>query len=168
MIEFKGEISKECKLYLLKREARALFISAIITVLIVGMPILIVGFVWEKNYLWFLILCFMAFIMFSLPMISLMMPKSREKSINQIHAKVPLKVTISDDIIEVEYEEKYLEATTSEVTKIIDVGDCYILSTRYFQREGYYCACQKDLLTKGTLEEFEELFADKIVRKKKS
>ena len=166
MIEFKGEISKECKLCLLKREARALCISAIITALIVGIPILIVGFVWERNYLWFLIICFMALIMFSLPMISLIMPKSREKSINKIHARTPLRVTIRDDIVEVEYEEKYLEATVSEVTKVIDVGDCYILATRYFQREGYYCACQKDLLTKGTLEEFEELFADKIVRKK--
>lgn len=164
MIEFKGELSKENKLYLIKRDAIGLFIISIIMALIMGIPMLIVGLVWEKVFLWFSLMAFMMPIILGLSLILLIIPKSREKLANEIRPNTPIKVTIIDDIIEAEYEEKYIEIMVSEVRKVIDVGDLYIL-VGYPSRDGHYWACQKNLLTKGTLEEFEELFADKLVRK---
>ena len=35
----------------------------------------------------------------------------------------------------------------------------------YFPSQWSNCICQKDLIIEGTIEEFEKLFEDKIVRK---
>lgn len=35
----------------------------------------------------------------------------------------------------------------------------------YFSNKVLNCICQKDLIVEGTMEEFEKLFEDKIVRK---
>ena len=49
-----------------------------------------------------------------------------------------------------------------EVKKVIDYGFCYHF---VFKRSDPYFVCQKSLLTQGSLEEFEALFEDKIVRR---
>ena len=49
-----------------------------------------------------------------------------------------------------------------KVKKVIDEGDCYqIIYVEYSNA----IICQKDLLVQGTLEEFEEIFKDKLVSK---
>ena len=45
-----------------------------------------------------------------------------------------------------------------------DYGEFYFLSFPMGKKSGNF-VCQKDLLTQGTLEEFEKLFDGKIVRK---
>ena len=55
----------------------------------------------------------------------------------------------------------------SKVKKVIDAGDWYYV---VFSRLGDLSnafVCQKDLLTQGTLEDFEKLFEGKLVRKYK-
>ena len=50
------------------------------------------------------------------------------------------------------------------VTEVEDWGDCYRILFGSPRRKSMFL-CQKDLITEGTIEDFEELFADKIVRK---
>ena len=60
--------------------------------------------------------------------------------------------------------ETYTEvASIDDVYKVIDYGEFYKLCFPY-GKISYKFICQKDLLTKGSLEEFEELFAGKIVK----
>ena len=50
----------------------------------------------------------------------------------------------------------------NSVKEILDYGEWYYFIFNYEDRDPYF-VCQKDLLTQGTLEEFEALFEGKIV-----
>ena len=47
--------------------------------------------------------------------------------------------------------------------EVIDMGAWY--KFKYNLTINVFTVCQKDLIVEGTIEEFEELFADKLVRK---
>ena len=51
----------------------------------------------------------------------------------------------------------------SDVLEVTDMGTWYKISLNL--KYNSFFACQKDLIVEGTIEEFEELFADKLVRK---
>ena len=51
----------------------------------------------------------------------------------------------------------------SDVLEVTDMGAWY--KFKYNLTINVFTVCQKDLIVEGTLEEFEELFADKLVRK---
>ena len=53
-----------------------------------------------------------------------------------------------------------------KVKKVVDYGAYYFIYMRRLDPNNGI-VCQKDLLTEGTIEEFEELFKDKIIRKGK-
>ncbi|MDE6201764.1 MAG: hypothetical protein K2M47_07840 [Clostridiales bacterium] len=78
---------------------------------------------------------------------------------------MPTKVSIMSDIMissgkDFEYGRYY-----DDVKKVIDYGEWYHM-VFYFPHKIVYYVCQKDLITEGTIEEFEEYFKDKLVRKK--
>ena len=50
------------------------------------------------------------------------------------------------------------------VQTVFDYGKWYHFKFDYTNRDMYF-VCQKDLISQGTIEEFEELFKDKIERK---
>lgn len=58
----------------------------------------------------------------------------------------------------------FVEVSTGEVKKLVDYGKYYYILYGGVNRA---IICQKDLLVEGTLEEFENIFAGKIVRKLK-
>ena len=51
----------------------------------------------------------------------------------------------------------------STIKSVEDYGEWYYFIFNYADRDPYFI-CQKSLLSKGTIEKFEELFADKIVK----
>lgn len=51
----------------------------------------------------------------------------------------------------------------SKIKKVIDTGECYYIAFKGNDLHSSFIAC-KDLLVEGTLEEFEEIFSDKIVK----
>lgn len=51
----------------------------------------------------------------------------------------------------------------SQVEEVVDVGGGYIIKFYHEHRTDFFL-CQKDLLVKGTLDEFENFFKDKITR----
>ena len=61
--------------------------------------------------------------------------------------------------------ETYTEvAHINDVSKVVDHGDFYQLVFPYGKKTNKFI-CQKDLLTRGSLAEFEALFIGKIERK---
>lgn len=80
----------------------------------------------------------------------------------------PIKITIYNDYISV--ITKSINKISNEgcgidnVSVVKDIGNAYSIKfkgTKSFR----YCVCQKDLLTKGSIEEFEKLFCNLIKRK---
>ena len=80
---------------------------------------------------------------------------------------LPTRVVISDDGYITSYGEKFeLTNPIDTVAVVIDCGEWYHIS--WNRKVGFgpeRFICQKDLLTHGTIEEFEKLFEGKIVRK---
>ena len=63
-----------------------------------------------------------------------------------------------------EYRKGAGSRSIDDVKKVIDMGRFYDIIF-YFPNQWANCICQKDLIVEGTIEEFEKLFEDKIVRK---
>lgn len=77
----------------------------------------------------------------------------------------PKKVTIEDTYIAYETSENNMEFDISKIKQVVDYGDFYYVVFYTGMLFVIGAMCQKNLLTKGTLEEFETLFEDKLVRK---
>lgn len=100
-------------------------------------------------------------IIFALIPISLCIPKSKKEKL----AMLPKRIYIEEDHI-VCIAEKYSESKLiQDVKRVIDHGEFYELSFPFGKFSEKFM-CQKSLLSKGTLEEFEALFEGKIVRRK--
>ncbi len=83
-----------------------------------------------------------------------------------IIAHLPTRVTIDDEALR-RYgngEENYAGREVIDVKKVIDRGNFYEIIF-YFPHKDCFFICQKNLIVEGTIEEFEELFADRLVRK---
>lgn len=78
----------------------------------------------------------------------------------------PTEISINDETVIIHGETFHQEREISQLKRIIDFGDCYKMEF-VFPHKSFSCLCQKNLIVKGTLEEFEERFADIIVRKAK-
>lgn len=78
-----------------------------------------------------------------------------------------ITIKITSDYIVGKYALKraaFDEIPTYKVKKVLDYGEFYyIMVNRFDFANGVYC--QKSLITEGTIEEFEAIFKDKLVRK---
>ena len=90
----------------------------------------------------------------------LRIPKSEKEK----RTLLPKKIYVEDEYIvcvgEAYEESKFID----DVAKVIDHGEFYELVFPFGNASDKFI-CQKGLLTKGTLEEFEQLFSGKITRK---
>ena len=79
----------------------------------------------------------------------------------------PFKITIENETITVEGkgEDAYICRQIADIKKVIDCGNFYYI--KFYFPYNYNCVCQKNLISYGTIEEFEQIFEDKIVRKVK-
>ena len=77
---------------------------------------------------------------------------------------LPQKIYITDDGIIVSQSEKSKrEDSIDRVKNVKDFGEWYEINFSGNKYKGYF-VCQKDLLTKGSIEEFEKLFEGRIER----
>lgn len=94
--------------------------------------------------------------------IGLMLPKILTKK--EKEKITPQRVCIKNNII-ISHSNELIESRYIEdVKEVKDYGEFYYL-TFPFGKYSYRFVCQKDLLSQGTLEDFEALFEGKIVRK---
>ena len=151
MIVFEGQISGKCKEGVLRRGAKHSFIGGLITAILFAIPTVVLAFKIDLIILLFFI------VLVPFPFLAAIPPK--EKHYPMVF---PSKITIDIQTGEMTTQSSqfYAESSIAEVVKILDMGEWYHIYVK--SKDGRFI-CQKDLLTNGTLEEFEEFFKDKII-----
>lgn len=153
MIEFKGELSKTCKDFVVKNEANCARRAAII----VCIPLAAFDIWWSvSNHLIYLI-ALPALVM----AVFLAGIKSNEKGYGLIMTK---RVMIENNYLECEGDQFHDIKSIDRVKSVIDYGEWYKFEFSLPGNSQRFI-CQKDLITQGTIEDFENLFADKIIRR---
>ncbi|MGN1094738.1 MAG: hypothetical protein ACI4SC_07135 [Candidatus Neoclostridium sp.] len=153
MIEFKGELSANCKKFVLSEETKVARLSAIIP----SIPMAIAD-IWISLSVDLFYLIFLPVLIFIVVLAGL---TPKEKSYGLIMTK---KVELCDDYLSSEGEKFEEVRVLDDVKCVVDYGDWYKIYF-YFPHKSLRFICQKDLLVKGTIEEFEEMFAGRIKRK---
>lgn len=164
MVIFRGKVDPKINKSQMKRTSQQagsiLIIIAVcvITILLVLVACKVVTFSESKEtFVWLGILLVLSILLIFSPTPS-------------IHEKTGWYVNIEIDGTRVRAERPYhlgtpfVEISTGEVKKLVDYGKYYYILYGGVNRA---IICQKDLLVEGTLEEFENIFAGKIVRKLK-
>lgn len=152
MIEFRGNVSKQCQAYILKKLIKIWVFSGLFTAIIVSILLLLLAFFWNK----------MAFLFLMVPIAIAVVFCCVPQLVIKNH-RAP-KIKIENDYFIVESGEDSQIRNIEDLKEIIDMGDWYDI-VFYFPNKSPYFVCQKDLIIKGSIEEFEELFANKIIRR---
>ena len=153
MIEFSGEISGQTLNYILKQERNRGLVAACIVSVLTAITIVVVAVTYDTVY----------FIGLAFPVIFVVISIFAKPGKSTYHSILPQRVYIEEDILVSENEKFSFSRKLDQVENVIDFGEGYYI-TFY---SAYRCpkfVCQKSLLTKGTIEEFENLFSDKITR----
>lgn len=164
MIEFNGKISKKCQNYICKQEAVPGLIGCLIGVILVLLPATVIASIYFSQMRIMVVVCgillsavilffgyYSPFMKGTLPLIT------------------PIRIVITDNGEITSYGENFeLANSVADATVVVDYGEWYHISftrnTKIGLGNGRF-VCQKDLLTQGTIEQFEKLFEGKIVRK---
>ncbi len=155
MIEFKGCITGNAEQYFWKR-SRNILRNILITVILVLFPAFFVTAILVGHLGILIIYALLSASM----LLSLLIPKSKKEK----NAWLPKRIFTDEEYI-VCTSEKYEEfKLIQDASCVIDYGDFYYIVFPFGKISDKF-VCQKDLLTQGTLEEFEALFDGKIERK---
>ena len=153
MIIFKGNISGNTKKFMINKIKQTSFISMLFPCIPIGVLMLILTLRSDWIFSIGLFVCVL------IPFITLLPPSQRTlKSIT------PIQIIINGNAITSIGENFKYTNELSNIKKVLDYGEWYCFSFKYTYRNPTF-VCQKDLLTEGTIEEFESLFKDKIVKK---
>jgi len=149
MIEFNGEISGNSRKFIFRTQSRAMLIATSITAVIFLIPTILAAIYWDALALLFII------------------PLAMMVGFSFIHYDnfVPKRIFIDTEEETIVHLSKQGERfhILSSVKCVKDYGEWYHFEFNYSDRDMYF-VCQKSLLTEGSIEEFEELFADKLVK----
>lgn len=158
MIEFYGELSDNCKLAQAKKISKNNGIMFLIVTITISIPALIFGTI---NGVWYYALALIALFVI-ITVFAFITPKNRILSF-----KVPTKLIIEKDTIStttIGGKNPIKTKPLAKVKKVIDLGEWYDIIFKFGDITNSW-VCQKDLIVKGTIGEFEELFENKLVRK---
>ena len=153
-IEFAGELSDQTRKYILLRDFKQnLLIDLIIMAIFLPLAILL-----GPSALSYLIL-------FSLLVVSvfIIIPPSKKTQAETL----PTSIVIEDGIMVVTTPRQRVVKSVSDVEKVLDTGYLYHILFIASEKTQLF-VCQKDLLVTGTIEDFEHLFEDMIVKTVKS
>ena len=153
MIRFYGEINKESQKFIAKKMLRLGLYAMIVLLIVVGFPSILAGVFFD---IWF----FTIFTGMGM-LVALFLSYYTRKDY------YPNLITIDNNQICAELGKGMATRTFDDVKQIIDYGEFYDIIF-YFPNKVLNCICQKDLIQEGTIEDFEELYKDYIVRKYKS
>lgn len=155
MIEFDGHITGAAEKHFQKK-AGDFVQKTLIVGMVVASPIIILFS--QKMQSWLPMAAYGLF--FVCILLTLRIPKSKKERT----AVMPKRVYTEEEFI-VCVADTYEEyRNMGDVKEVRDYGDFYELVFPFGKVSDKFI-CQKDLLTKGTIEEFESLFEGKIVRK---
>ena len=91
--------------------------------------------------------------------LAILIPQSKRER----RAMMPSQISMDDEYIEYTSHRTKEYRRISDVKVVRDYGDFYDVIFPVGKISDFY-VCQKDLLTQGTLQEFEKLFEGKVVR----
>ena len=155
MIKFQGELSLKSKAFLFKKS----IISNFIILTLPACFLLALAFLLANTIKNIIYIC-VALILF-LFLLAFVYENSKEaKKEREVQT-----VCIIDNEIEmykngtIDYQRKQLD----DVKEVLDMGEFYWIS--FYLPKSIYFICQKNLISEGSIEEFEKLFRDKIVKK---
>ena len=158
MFEFNGKANENVVKYLRKKELKILMFSlafafAILTPIIVFVTV-------KYNLFRVLIAYFSSWAIILFVAVPLQIHSAKKSTLDYL----PNRIYSEDEYI-VFVANKYEEYRNKEdIKEVLDFGEFYDL--KFVYGKGYlYFICQKDLLSKGTLEDFEAFFDGEIVRK---
>ena len=155
VIKFCGEISGKCKQYLLHRESKHGLIAGFITATIFSILAILLMISVHWVFVIFLPILIVMALLAGLPpnknSYDLIMPSS-------------VAIYFEKGILISQSNKFYHEQSIDEIKYIVDYGEWYHIF--FFNRNGRFI-CQKKLICQGTLEDFEQLFDGKIVKRKK-
>ena len=154
MIEFKGELSKTCKEFVVKNEANCARRAATIAYV----PFAVADIIWWAVSGKLYVLIALPALVFPVFLAGI---KPREKDYGAIMTK---RVMIEGNELKCEGDQFRETKTMDQIKCVIDYGEWYQIEFG-FPGKSQRFICQKDLITQGTIEDFENLFADKIIRR---
>lgn len=155
MIEFNGHISGAAEKAFWKKGRKIVLIGYLFAIPAAFSVILFFGNLFRSKSLIY------AFaIYFSLVPVLFFIPKRKKERL----AMIPKRIYINGEHI-VCVADRYTDSKfISDVKKVIDHGEFYELCFP-FGKVSEKFICQKSLLTKGSLREFEEIFKKKLIKK---
>ena len=154
MLEFNGDLSVDCKNFIIKKNKKIIFFSVGIVSLIMGVSLIAIIFLTK---FWLLLADFPAILTapIALPF-SFSSSKDQETYIpNRVY------VDIEDETVGAQGKRFHYERGFENIKEIVDYGSWYDISF-LFGHKSISFVIQKDLITRGTIEEFESIFKDKI------
>ena len=155
MIEFSGRISGSAEKHFWKANAKTgMFLW--FTVLSLFWPLVAVLTVKMKSILPIVLYA----VLFATVGLASWIPKSAKEK----EKYVPRRIYIDGDRIISESNVNHMGQFLSDVKRVYDYGEFYFFVFPIGKISNDYI-CQKDLLSSGTLEEFEALIGDKLVRR---
>ncbi|MCL2821997.1 MAG: hypothetical protein FWD86_02230 [Firmicutes bacterium] len=177
MIEFSGELSDKYKKYYLNKTKKMLWLTALVIFVIVGIPLVAIGIAYFSPLITipaaigFLAIC-------------LIVPAAVSASFSPLDGLTEKVLIENGEIVALNSKEiaslghecggieslsidGYFNLSVKsilDVVKVVDYGEWYYI---FFIARHIFSdyVCQKDLIVKGTIEDFERLFEGKIVRK---
>ncbi len=155
MIEFRGELTGECKRFLLRRQIRNQSIVSAIVFVLFSIPMVVLAV--SDDPIW--LLGFIPLIM--LMILSVITPSKKDQ---KKFMPICVCIDLEEETIVVHHSETSERFRMISAVKCVeDYGEWYYFVFNYENRAPYF-VCQKSLLQKGTLEQFEEIFQYKITR----
>ena len=155
MIEFNGYISGNAEKQFVKSEF--LMLLTAFWFFPIGLLVLSIAYAINTGF-WLIAQIFIGeHIFIPIAIVIVLSKRGRKKMLTK-------KVIIHDGLITAITDQQPVTQNISDVKQVNEYADYYKINFRF----GRICnifICQKDLITKGTLEEFDELFADKLVIK---
>ncbi len=149
MIEFKGKLSEENKKNVLKFNAKVARWVAVI----VSVPFVIIDIIVSLK----IDLIYLIYLSIFVTLIAFAGIKPKGKELEEL---INYRIELNDEELIRETSKSYKKIKLSNIKEIIDCGDSYFI---YFTFPPFgSIICQKNLITQGTIEEFEKKFREVI------
>lgn len=160
-IKFSGELSQESKNYILRQNHKVSIVIWLLMFVTMSTILLFIGY--KAKIIIFLIPFIVLLAIFVLIIIIFPNLDTPPKKMEQYY---PINVNISED--EISFEnisfDSYCCRKILDIKRILDCGNFYYI--KFYFPYNHNCVCQKNLISYGTIEEFEQIFEGKIVRKR--
>ena len=158
-MEFKGEYSKKCRRYIFRRHALRESCIMILPIVLAYLPFcLVISLVWPGQWyeIGVVLIALGLFLLFS-PAI----PFTKEMR----DAVYPTRIVIPKNGRIISKGKNFShDYSVDDIYDVIDCGEWYHIRVGLMKDDAHF-VCEKRLMTKGTIEDFEKEFDGLIVRK---